>query len=101
MDLYIKVENGNCVNHPAFGNNLIEAFGKIPPDWEPFERREPVVGEYEVLVSMVPTYQKVDGVWIDVWEIRPMTDDERAEKDRLASTTINTLDDTSDKDLII
>lgn len=88
MQLYIKVIDGNCVNHPAYINNLIQAFGKIPNDWEPFQRTEPVLGEYEVLVSTKPTYQKIGDVWMDVWNIRQMTDDERAQRDRITLPAI-------------
>ena len=81
MNLYIQVENGQTVNHPAFEDNLIQAFGSVPANWEPFIRVErPVPGVYEVLESDMPTYQKVDGTWTDVWSVRPMTDAEKAAK---------------------
>jgi hypothetical protein len=79
MNLYIQVENGQCVNHPAFEDNLIEAFGQIPSNWEPFDRIEqPATGIYEVCDPEQPVYQKVNGRWKDVWSVRPMT---QAEKD--------------------
>ena len=81
MNLYIQVENGQTINHPAFEDNLIQAFGRVPDNWEPFIRVErPVPGVYEVLESDQPTYQKVDGTWTDVWALRPMTDEEKAAK---------------------
>ena len=50
MKLYIQVENGQPINHPAFADNLTQAFGQIPNTWEPFYRIErPVPGVYEVL----------------------------------------------------
>lgn len=79
MSLYIQIENGQPVNHPAFEANLIQAFGQVPSNWEPFIRVErPVPGVYEVLDSQEASYQKVNGTWTDVWSIRPMT---QAEKD--------------------
>jgi hypothetical protein len=33
MKLYIETENGWVKNHPAFENNLLEAFGSIPENW--------------------------------------------------------------------
>ena len=81
MELYIKVENGQTVDHPAFAANLRQAFGEIPSNWQPFTRIErPIPGVYEVLDSDTPTYQKVDGVWKDVWALRAMTAAEKAAK---------------------
>jgi len=81
MKLYIQVENGQTVNHPAFEDNLIQAFGSIPSNWEPFDRIErPVPNVYEILVSDRPTYEKIDGRWKDIWVVRPMTAEEKTEK---------------------
>ena len=77
MNLYIQVIDGQPVNHPAFENNLIQAFEIIPADWEPFVRIDkPTVDLYKI-VSDEPVYQKVDGVWTDVWSIRDMTAEEK------------------------
>jgi hypothetical protein len=79
MNLYIEIKDGQPVNHPAFEDNLIQAFGSVPDHWEAFVRVErPIPGVYETLDSDEPTYQKVGGVWTDVWSLRPMT---QAEKD--------------------
>lgn len=79
MKLYIQIENAQPVNHPAFEDNLIQAFSEVPANWELFVRVErPVPGIYEVLDSEMPTYEKVDGVWTDVWALRPMTAEEKA-----------------------
>ena len=84
MNLFIQVEDGQPVNHPAFEDNLVQAFGVVPNNWEPFIRIErPTPGTYEVLESDQPTYQKVDGVWTDVWSLRPMTEDEIAKQKTL------------------
>jgi len=81
MKLYIQTENGQTVNHPAFEDNLIAAFGGVPDHWKPFVRVErPIIGVYEVLESKQAAYQMVDGVWTDVWFVRPMTDEEKAAK---------------------
>jgi len=80
MNLYIQVENGQTVNHPAFEDNLIQAFGSVPSNWEPFDRIErPLPGVYEV-VSDQPVYQKIDGRWKDIWNVRPMTAEEKTAK---------------------
>jgi hypothetical protein len=81
MKLYIQTENGQTVNHPAFEHNLIEAFGGVPDHWKPFVRVErPTLGVYEVLESEEAAYEFVDGVWTDVWTVRPMTAEEIAAK---------------------
>lgn len=83
MNLYIQVENGQTVNHPALEENLIQAFGSVPSNWEPFDRIEkPVIDVYEILESDEPTYKKVNGIWTDVWHVRQMTPEEKQEKDR-------------------
>lgn len=79
MNLYIQIENGQPINHPAFEDNLIAAFGGVPDHWKPFVRvKRPALGVYEVLESDQPAYQMVDGVWTDVWTVRPMTNEEKA-----------------------
>lgn len=79
MNLYIETENGATKNHPAFEDNLLEAFGKIPANWEPFVRVErPVISIYRVLESNQSSYEKVNGVWTDVWVVRDMTAEEKA-----------------------
>jgi len=86
MNLYIKTENGQPINHPAFEDNLIQAFGAIPEHWETFIRVErPTIGIHQVFESDIPTYAKVDGVWTDVWTVRDMTAEE---KEVVKQTTI-------------
>ena len=81
MNLYIETNNGQTVNHPAFEDNLIQAFGQIPVHWEPFVRVEcPRPSIYQVLDSNEAIYQKIDGVWTDVWAFRDMTAEEKAAK---------------------
>ncbi len=90
MNLYIETENGQTKNHPAFEDNLIQAFGAVPGHWEPFIRVErPTLGVYEVLESDKPTYEKVDGTWTDVWALRPMTDAEKTAKQQAVITAFN------------
>jgi hypothetical protein len=81
MNLYIQIQNGQPVNHPAFEENLLQAFGAIPSDWEFFVRVDPSkISSYTLLTSQESTYQKIDGVWTDVWEVRDMTAEEKAAK---------------------
>lgn len=90
MNFYIETENGQTKNHPAFEGNLLQAFGAIPEHWEPFTRVErPDAGVYQVFDSEEPTYQKVDGVWTDVWAIRDMTAEEKAAKQQATITAFS------------
>jgi len=90
MKLYIETENGVTKNHPAFENNLIQAFGSIPAHWEPFTRVErPTPTVYQVLESQEAVYAKVDGVWTDVWSLRDMTTEEKAAKQQEVIASFN------------
>lgn len=80
IKLYIKVVDGLPVNHPAFELNLIDAFGAVPPEWEPFVRVPNPTFTDNTLVLTYPTpiYRKVDGVWRDEWQTRSKTQEELA-----------------------
>jgi len=91
MKLYIQIENGQTVNHPAFEDNLMQAFGEIPAHWEEFMRVErPIATVYQILESDEPTYEKVNGVWTDVWALRDMTDAEKAAKQQAVRDAFST-----------
>lgn len=79
--LYIQIVNGFPVNHPAFESNLITAFGAVPDDWKPFNRvPAPVVGLYQVIDPLEPTYQFLNDYWCDCWTVREMTENEISAK---------------------
>jgi len=78
MNLYIETEDGVTKNHPAFEDNLIQAFGSVPERWKPFIRVEPpAVGLFEVCDCV---YELVNGVYTDVHNVRPMTAEEKTTK---------------------
>lgn len=82
MKLYIRIENGFPVNHPAIEENLLDAFnGEIPADWEPFIRvPDPTRSNNKiVLTHYEPLYVKKDGIWYDYWEYRDKTPEELEE----------------------
>jgi hypothetical protein len=90
MNLYIETEDGQIKNHPAYEDNLIQAFGSVPSHWEPFVRVErPVPNVYQVLDSNQSVYGKVDGVWTDVWQLRDMTAEEKTAKQQEVVTAFN------------
>lgn len=76
--LFIKVKDGLPVDHPAFEDNLLDAFGVIPPEWEPFARvPNPANGmSTKILVHPEPIYRKINGVWQDYWYVRDKTPEE-------------------------
>lgn len=87
MALYIEIENGAIKNHPAFEDNLIQAFGAVPAHWEPFIRVDrPALGVYEVAKN---EYSKIDGVWTDVWVARGMTEEEKTAKQQAVIAAFN------------
>ena len=90
MNLCIETENGQPKNHPALEGNILQAFGVIPAHWETFIRVErPVLGVYELMTAEEPTYEKVDGVWTDVWHKRDMTAEEKTAKQQALITAFN------------
>lgn len=96
MNLYIETENGQIKNHPAFEDNLIEAFGAVFENWEPFVRVEkPTLGVYQILESPEPIYQKVNGVWTDVWSLREMTAEEKSAKQQMVKDAFAARDQAS------
>jgi len=83
MNLYIETEDGAVKNHPAFEENLMQAFGRIPEHWEPFVRVErPILTPYQVLGSEKPVYRKINGTWTDIWDLREMSAEEKAAKQK-------------------
>jgi len=85
MNLYIRIKDGNPVDHPIMEDNFVQAFpdidvNNLPSEFVKFERIErPFAKPYTVYVGV--TYQWVDGVVKDVHQFRPMTEEERAETD--------------------
>jgi len=81
MRLFIRLQNGVPFEHPIFEGNFKEAFPEVDldnlPSWvEPFCRvAPPSVGPYEV--NEGATYEKINGVFTDVWHVRQMTEEEK------------------------
>lgn len=94
-NLYIQIESGQTVNHPAFEENLLQAFGAIPENWEPFIRVErPIPSLYQVSDEQ-STYQKINDVWTDVWNLRDMTAEEKSAKQQAVRDAFNTREQAS------
>jgi hypothetical protein len=90
MKLYIEVENGNAIQHPAFEDNLNQAFPEgIPDRFEPFERigSQMPVGTFQK--SVVAYVKNENGVWNDVWSIEQMSEDEKQIKINQITENVN------------
>lgn len=96
MKLYIEIQNGEAINHPAFEDNLIQVFGSIPNNWENFVRVEkPILSVYQVFDSETPIYKKIDDVWSDFWLIRDMTNEEKLAKQQFVINKFNSREQAS------
>jgi hypothetical protein len=93
MELYIQIRNGQPFEHPIFGDNFRQAFplidtNNLPPEFARFERIECPRQATMFQVDEV-SYQWVDGIVKDVWSVREMTDEERAQKLQELSDSAN------------
>lgn len=87
MDYIINVSpDGKPIDHPMSLENMLYLYpdlnmDALPNGMERFHRVSLApVGPWEVLVSDEVAYERVNGVLMDTWQIRPMTDIERTEK---------------------
>jgi hypothetical protein len=93
LELYIQIRDGQPFEHPIFADNFREAFPDVdtenlPDTFAKFIRVDaPVPDTYEVYEGV--TYEWIDGVVKDVHSVRPMTDEERAEKTAELEATAN------------
>lgn len=90
MRLYLRIENGQAVDHPMVETNLLEIYptidlNNLPEDVVRFVRVPLKVGVYEVYENT--TYAQVDGVWQDVHNVRPMTTEEKAARQEKVKQT--------------
>ena len=88
MTFYIQIKDGQPFQHPYYDWNMADAFPGVDLNNLPSNLAEFIripypnieIGTYEVPVV---TYEWRGNVVSDVWFTRPMTDEERAEKDAL------------------
>ena len=84
MELYIQIRDGQPYEHPILGDNFREAFphidvNNLPLEFARFERlpNPEIATTYQVNVV---SYQWENGVVKDVWSVREMTQEEKAQK---------------------
>lgn len=76
-ELYIKVVDGQPIDNPAYGSNLIQVYGNIPTEYQPFTRVQQNVTP-TIYQNVTDTYQDVNGQWQDVWVTSEQTTEEKA-----------------------
>jgi hypothetical protein len=92
--MFIKLENGVPVGNPITDENFLQLFPNtsftypfVPSAVEPFGygmydfSSPPTPGTYENVVEVAPVKNQ-EGIWIQAWEIEPMTPEEVAEKNQ-------------------
>jgi hypothetical protein len=84
MELYIQIRNGQPFEHPIFGDNFRQAFpdvdvNNLPTEFAKFERVPQNVMPDVFEVAEV-RYEWFDDIVKDVWSVRPMIDQEKANK---------------------
>ena len=85
MELFIQIKDGQPFEHPIFGDNFRLAFpdvdtDNLPAEFARFERVSCPSLVYATLNNPDPTYQWIDGIVKDVWDITPMTAEEITNK---------------------
>lgn len=84
MRLFIRLVDGEPVEHPLIDDNLVDAYpgidlDNLPENFANFERvPKPVTGVYQVYEGA--TYVKFDNVYKDVHHFREMTPEEKQAK---------------------
>lgn len=85
QNCYIRIVNDKPFEHPIVESNLAQIVRDFDPEnlpegIEKFIRHAPPeqIGFLETFVGS--TYQKIDGVWQDVHEVRPLSEDEKNAK---------------------
>ena len=85
MNLVIKLENNQPVNHPIMFTNFQMIYpgtdyDNLPDGYAKFTRiARPTEGPFET-VSAEPTYEWENGVVVDKWTVTQMTDAEKQAK---------------------
>ena len=89
MKLFIRIQNGQPVEHPIMGDNFWQAFPEIdtenlPPEFARFVRVPMPSLVYATLNNAQPSYQWVGDVVQDVWDVTHMTQEEIDNKQKIA-----------------
>jgi hypothetical protein len=75
--LFLKVVDGQPVDNPVYESNLIQVYGYVPPEYQPFTRVQQNVTP-TIYQNADDEYQNVNGQWQDVWVLIEQTTEEKA-----------------------
>ena len=75
--LFLKVVDNQPIDNPVYESNLIQVYGYVPSEYQPFTRIQQNVTPL-IYENVTDTYQAVDGQWQDVWVISEQTTEEKA-----------------------
>lgn len=84
MKLFIRISDGQPIDHPIIESNLVKAFPEIdtdnlPEEFAYFERSEiRQANPYEVFVGS--SYEMVDGIVKEVHQFESMSEEEKQDK---------------------
>ena len=73
-------EQGNPVGHPYLEENLVDVYKEgIPSKFQPFNRMPMPVPNVFQTIGDVPSYEKINGIWQDVWPLILNSDEKIAQ----------------------
>jgi hypothetical protein len=76
-ELYIKVVDSQPIDNPVYESNLMQVYGYIPSEYQPFTRIAQNITP-TIYENVTDTYQNVNNQWQDVWLISAQTTEEKA-----------------------
>jgi hypothetical protein len=74
--LFLKVVDGQPIDNPVYESNLIQVYGYVPPEYQPFTRVQQNVTPL-IYENVTDTYQAVNGQWQDVWVTSEQTPEQK------------------------
>lgn len=91
MDHFIRIRDGQPVDHPIREDNFRQAFPEIdpsnlPPEFARFQRVPRPIREFFVYNSYDPSYQWDGDIVKEVWDVTPVPEEVKAERIALEKT---------------
>jgi len=105
MRLFIQIRNGEPYEHPILEDNFVLAFpdidlNNLPENFARFER-VPCDIDLDIYEVAEVSYQFINGIVKDVWSKRPMTNEERIQKDEMLITYTRSLSEGAFRDTTV
>jgi len=93
MNLYIKVEDNQPINHPVLESNLLQTFvdGIIPPEYEKFERIpfNEELKKNQLQKAKCVYVKNENGIWQDSWTVEDLVGEEREKQIKMLTEGAN------------